>query len=153
MSYKWQPLQEAYVDHTDYRVGTNRLFVEEQMKIDGSTFEEAAAKLETYDAGCQYWRNDIYQVQTRRLRVPEFGNVEMVHINIRRIDGAAIFDWRHRQLIKNELVGPECEAFELYPAESRLVDTSNKFHLWALTRISDFPSASTIAAATSSSMK
>ena len=63
----------------------------------------------------------------------EFGNAEMVHLNIRRIDGAAIFDWRHRQFIKNELVGPECEAFEVYPAESRLVDTSNKYHLWAFT--------------------
>jgi hypothetical protein len=55
----------------------------------------------------------------------------MVHLNIRRRDGALdIRDWRHFQQIKNELSGSECEAVELYPAESRLVDTSNKFHLW-----------------------
>ena len=53
-----------------------------------------------------------------------------MHINIRRVDGAAVFDWRHRQLIKNQLLGEECEAVELYPAESRLVDTSNKYHLF-----------------------
>jgi hypothetical protein len=42
-----------------------------------------------------------------------------------------VHDWRDLQRIKNELVGPECEAVELYPAESRLVDTANQYHLWA----------------------
>jgi len=41
-------------------------------------------------------------------------------------------DWRHFQQIKNEICGPEREGFEVYPAESRLVDTSNKWHLWVL---------------------
>ena len=41
-------------------------------------------------------------------------------------------DWRHFQQIKNELAGPEREAVELYPAESRKIDTSNKWHLWVL---------------------
>ena len=44
-----------------------------------------------------------------------------------------MFDWRHRQLIKNQLLGEECEAVEIYPAESRLNDTSNKYHLWGFT--------------------
>jgi hypothetical protein len=39
---------------------------------------------------------------------------------------------RHFQRIKNEVVGPECEAVELYPAESRLVDTATQFHLWVI---------------------
>jgi hypothetical protein len=69
-------------------------------------------------------------VQTRRFICKEWGDREMMHINIRRRDGAAIFDWRHRQLIKNQLLGEECEAIELYPAESRLTDTSNKYHLY-----------------------
>lgn len=87
----------------------------------------AIAKLEAYDSASEYWKNDLYQVQLRRL---DHG---LVHLNIRRIDGSALVrDWRHFQAIKNQLVGPECEAIELYPAESRLVDTSNKFHLWAV---------------------
>jgi len=58
----------------------------------------------------------------------------MVHLNIRRRDGGPIMrDWRHFQQIKNELVGEECEAIELYPAESRKVDTTNKYHLYAVT--------------------
>jgi hypothetical protein len=35
-------------------------------------------------------------------------------------------------LIKNQLIGEECEAVELYPAESRKVDTSNKYHLYGV---------------------
>jgi hypothetical protein len=38
--------------------------------------------------------------------------------------------WRDLQRIKNELIGPECEGFELYPAESRLVDTANQYWIW-----------------------
>lgn len=39
-------------------------------------------------------------------------------------------DWRHFQQIKNELIGPNFEAFELYPLEARLVDAANQYHLW-----------------------
>jgi hypothetical protein len=52
-----------------------------------------------------------------------------VMISIKPRDGGARHDWREFQWIKNELVGPEREAVELYPAESRLVDTANQFFL------------------------
>lgn len=55
----------------------------------------------------------------------------LVHLSIRRrVDRSAIHDWRDLQRIKNELVGRECEGLELYPAEERLVDTANQYHLW-----------------------
>jgi hypothetical protein len=54
-------------------------------------------------------------------------------LSIKRIDQQPIRDWRDLQRIKNELVGPECEGIELYPAESRLVDTANQYHLWCTT--------------------
>jgi len=41
-------------------------------------------------------------------------------------------DWREMQRIKNEIMGEEREAVEIFPAESRLVDTSNQFHLFVL---------------------
>jgi len=50
--------------------------------------------------------------------------------SIKRRDREVIRDWRDLQAIKNAIVGPEHEGFELYPAESRLVDTANQFHLW-----------------------
>lgn len=86
--------------------------------------EEAVAKLNEWDAQCKLYVNHLYQVQVFEREG------ELVLINVRRRDGAPIHDWRDLQRIKNEILGPECEAVELYPAESRLVDTSNKFHLW-----------------------
>jgi hypothetical protein len=130
MAYKWKPLQPAELPPLDLNDPVHRYFIEQQMADGNCSREHAIKKLLAYEADCRYWRNDLYQVQVRYFHNEAFKS-DMVHINIRRLDGAAIFDWRHRQLIKNQLVGPECEAFEIYPAESRLVDTSNKYHLWA----------------------
>ena len=57
---------------------------------------------------------------------------KMVHLSIKRNDRQSIHDWRDLQRIKNELFGPEYEAIELYPAESRLVDEANQYHLWVI---------------------
>jgi hypothetical protein len=70
------------------------------------------------------WINDVYQVVVKSAG-------SMVHLSIKRIDRETIHDWRDLQEIKNQLVGPECEAIELYPAESRRVDSANQYHLWA----------------------
>jgi len=67
--------------------------------------------------------NNIYRVQMRR-------ESSLVQLSIARHDGKPCKNWRHFQQIKNELVGPEFEAAELYPAESRLVDMDNEYHLW-----------------------
>ncbi|HSI15507.1 MAG TPA: hypothetical protein VK961_25910 [Chthoniobacter sp.] len=74
-------------------------------------------------AAPQVFTNDIYRVQVRR-------DGSLVQLTIARLDGKPCKDWRHFQQIKNELVGPEFEAAELYPAESRLVDMDNEYHLW-----------------------
>ena len=58
------------------------------------------------------------------------GQTEMVWLSIRNRDGSPLRDWRDYQRIKNELVDPEWEGVEVYPAESRLVDTTDTFHLW-----------------------
>lgn len=54
------------------------------------------------------------------------------HLSIRRFDKAACRDWRHFQWIKNEICGAEREAVEIFPAESRLLDAANQYHLWVL---------------------
>jgi len=82
---------------------------------------------------------DDYQVQVRwgaeSAEVAGTGGdgfPEMVWLSIKRIDKGVMHDWRHLQEIKNMIVGPEHEAVELYPAESRLTDTANQYHLWVL---------------------
>jgi hypothetical protein len=56
----------------------------------------------------------------------------MIHLSIKRLDKQPIHDWRVLQQIKNALMGEEFEAIELYPAESRLVDSANQYHLWVI---------------------
>ena len=66
----------------------------------------------------------------RRMILDDAGELAMIHLSVKRNDKEPIRDWRDMQRIKNELCGPEWEGVELYPAESRLVDTANQFHLW-----------------------
>jgi hypothetical protein len=62
---------------------------------------------------------------------------KLTHLSIRRIDREPCRDWRDFQEIKNKICGVEFEAVELYPAESRVIDMANQFHLWVMT-IYDF---------------
>ena len=120
--YKWMPLVRSE-EFKPIRIE----IVQWCMK--SYNLDEAAARkfLEDDAAKCETWINDLYQVQKRYL------DNGMIHLNIRRRDGAAVLrDWRHFQYIKNQLIGEECEAVELYPAESRKVDSSNKYHLYGV---------------------
>jgi hypothetical protein len=126
---RWVPLQPANL----IKKLTKQDVEDAMAAMPDKTYEEVEKLLEQEVWGVEYWVNDLYQVAKRVLKqdgVP----IGMVQLNIRRRDGKPIFrDWRHFQWIKNQLIGEECEAVEIYPAESRLVDTSNKYHLWCFT--------------------
>jgi hypothetical protein len=110
-----------------------KMTYEDVKKIFPDITRESFEKVMKESQRCACYLNDVYQVMVRPLRAGEHGfgeNVDMVHLSIKRIDKQPIHDWRDLQQIKNELIGPECEAMEIYPAESRLVDTANQFHLW-----------------------
>ncbi len=77
----------------------------------------------------EIYLNDIYQVAVHRHTEQ---SPPVIHLSIKRIDKQPIHDWRDLQQIKNELTDPEFDACELYPAESRLVDTANQYHLWVI---------------------
>ena len=119
----WKPLQPT----KDFGPVRPQI-IAETMKQYGLDETAARALLDEEFAKCRYYINDLYQVQVAACG-PE---KRMLHICIRRRDGSMFKDWRHFQQIKNEVAGPEREAFELYPRESRLVDTSNKWHLWVM---------------------
>lgn len=76
--------------------------------------------------------NDEYQVNIHETN-------SWVHLSIKRLDKEPVHDWRDLQAIKNMLLGNEIEAVELYPAESRLVDTANQYHLWCLKDEDGYP--------------
>ena len=121
----WKPLVRLRPHEMHHR----REVLEETANHYGISIEAAQAILDAEAGKCEYYANDLYQVEVGACGP---GN-SITHICIRRRDGAATLrDWRHFQQIKNELCGPEREGFELYPAESRKVDTSNKWHIFVL---------------------
>jgi hypothetical protein len=78
-----------------------------------------------------WWKNDSYRVL--RVKSEPWDKWPVVQLSIKRHDGKPIEpSWRDKQEIKNQLVAEECEGIELYPAESRLVDQSNQYHLWVI---------------------
>jgi hypothetical protein len=86
---------------------------------------EQAAGVVARQATQTMWLNNVFQVAA-------YDCGELVHLSIKRRDRRLVRDWRLLQWIKNELVGPECEAVELFPAESRLVDGADQWHLWVV---------------------
>ena len=80
----------------------------------------------------EVWRNNLYEVQVRNRgpQTDDEGAPDLWHLSIKRINKEPIHDWRHLQRIKDELLGPNCEAVELYPCKDRTVDGANQYHLW-----------------------
>lgn len=78
----------------------------------------------------EIWLNEEYEIIVRFTDPDGRGRAGGIHLSIKRYDREPARDWRHLQSIKNEICGWEREAFELFPAESRLVDQANQTHLW-----------------------
>ena len=80
------------------------------------------------------WRNSRYQVLVRKAGPASKGEgwPDTIWLSIKRRDKEPVHDWRDLQRIKNDLVGPEHEAVEFYPAESRVQDGANQYHLWVM---------------------
>jgi len=106
-------------------------FIKKSMEVDGLTRKQAKWQYDRLKED-EIWVNDIYQVNIARGdNVPNnMMGVPMVHLSIKRLDKKPITDWRHKQAIKDSLVGPNHEGFELYPSATRLVDTANQYHLF-----------------------
>ena len=81
----------------------------------------------------QVWVNETYFITVKEIA----GGWSW--IEIKRNDKESIHDWRDFHHIKNIVCGKEREALELYPAESRLVDSSNQYHLWVMPSGQRFP--------------
>jgi len=54
----------------------------------------------------------------------------VIELLIERVDGEAIHNWQDFQKIKNEYLGKDSVAIEVYPKQSEVVDYANKYHLF-----------------------
>jgi len=73
-------------------------------------------------------RNLLYVVLCRPVKT-EIG--EVIHCAIRTASSLEP-PWRDKQRIKNECFGPERVAVEVMPADDRLVDGADMYHMWVL---------------------
>lgn len=109
---------------------TNPRIIEAAL-ADKNVAKALRAQIYKFESGeSELWINEMYAVEVDRKPLVSKDFYDMIHLSIKRIDRAPIHDWRDLQEIKNELVGEMNEAVELYPAEDRVVDTSNQYHLW-----------------------
>ena len=60
-------------------------------------------------------------------------------LQVWRKDGTDGITWDELQNIKNEVFGKESWAFELFPAESELINTKNIRHLWLVNNSANMP--------------
>jgi hypothetical protein len=96
------------------------------MKLNDMTREQAIEALRADE----FWWNDTFGATIKRFQ-SRSPFVPTTQLNLWRNDDGTVRDWYDLQRIKNDVLGVDVEAFELYPAESRLVDTANSYHLWA----------------------
>jgi len=78
----------------------------------------------------------IYRAVSNQVLSVQFAKVDtawgdVIHLFLRRHDQQPMI-WRDAQRVKNELVGTDRVAVEVYPAADRVVDDANIYHLWVL---------------------
>ncbi len=122
-------LIEAPIDRT---AATCKRMIKEMTTGYGLTRKKAKAIIKETTPEVLFM-NELYVVSVFKNEPNGFGgDVEVWHLSIRRQDREAIHDWRHFQQIKNEICGTEHEGLELYPAESRVLDAANQYHLYVI---------------------
>ena len=85
------------------------------------------AKKEYYDRMKTevFFVNDIYQVIMTE-------DENSIWLSIKNHDRTTDIPWQHKQWIKNDLCGEEAEGIELFPAQSRIWNTANQYHLFIM---------------------
>ncbi len=114
-------------DHSKHSVKWRELLA--LVRREGGTKEGAQKVWHDINKG-ENWINDTYHVYLVKDEPHGFGDVEVWWLSIKRHDREVICDWREFQEIKNAICGEQYEGIMLYPRETRVVDTSNQFHLF-----------------------
>jgi hypothetical protein len=78
-----------------------------------------------------FWKNNVYSVQLYRR---ETAHGDVTQLVVRRHDEEPVKGWDDLQRVKNELVGEERTAIEIYPPEDEVVDQAPLRHLFVLPR-------------------
>ena len=134
MSSNWEPLVKT---STPKRAIAWKHLVEEF-----GVAKQYAKNLLRYMDSMTYWQNSTYFVSTKKrnghgsydFAKETYNGVwtgESMWISFHRHDREPVIDWRDMQNSKNDVAGPEWEAIQIFPSESRLMDTANEYHMFA----------------------
>ena len=97
------------------------------------------------DDAKEYWANDIVFCSVDRMNYTPLTQIDddnpkhngfnnyieiSFHSTNKDVDVFAGIGWQIKQWIKNELCGEEFEGIEIFPAESRMMNTANEYWLW-----------------------
>lgn len=104
--------------------------IRNSLRVDPRVTREKVEQSLDEQLNVEVYINSLYQVEKKVIQSNDPKVPSIVWLAVKRRDSQPCRDWRDMQAIKNQLIGPECEAVELYPAESRKVDTGNQYHLW-----------------------
>jgi hypothetical protein len=133
-----RPLWTPFVLQPHQPASEERL--RERMAVSGLSRESTLAD-EQYLSEATSFKNSIYLVRIHDVE-PGPNMPALWHLNIRRLNGNVPGAERYPAFmrIRDELIGPEHEAIEIYPARSREMDIANAYHLWAVQSAADtFP--------------
>ena len=140
-----ETLKLTKIDHHGLSVKQRIQKIIDDVKPMKMTWNEAKKTL-NYNEDCLVYANSKYTVMYQdEKRVDKYQLVDDVwkgtvrYLSIKRNDKEPIHDWRDLQEIKNQICGEDSEAIEIYPAESRLMDTANQYHLWVFPKGSRIP--------------
>ena len=82
-----------------------------------------------------HYINDRYYVAVDYSKWDSKKGDGLIWLSIRNHERTTDIPWQHKQWIKNDICGEEMEAVELFPAESRMYNTANQYHLWVMKRV------------------
>lgn len=91
---------------------------------------EAAESTWMKTSSCAFFKNDTYLVQLDKNPPHQFKNAEVWLLWVSRLDKDFVRNRQDLMAIKNALVGDDVDAVELFPAESRLSDATNRSALF-----------------------
>ena len=103
--------------------------------VSGKVARKQAKQMISNLQSSEVWYDQAGKYKVVRMEIRggmRMGEEGSIWLSIRMRDGSKLRDWSEFQQIKNDLCGKEREAVEIYPAESRLHDTDNVYHLFVI---------------------
>jgi hypothetical protein len=130
--------QEAFWDRFMKGNGAAASVVGGKLAADAEPSSTVMLDFLEYTKDKEHYTNGDYDVivdkkcDSKQLRSATFLGHPLWYLRIYSYSRLPIHDWTVIQEIKNEIIGTEYEGIELYPAQSRIMNKENCFHLWIL---------------------